>query len=166
MELFSLRKIHRICPRHRGPGPLTPAHGSTNFNKRRSLASGSTAQIDPSEPLSRLLISAVGHRSDGRGGWLQPGAARARTHGSASRPSMTAQRSSSFLKLRWSLLLLQDHGNKGNVFMLTLIGEEWQRSPATVRWLGRCLAMVRVASGEASAPWMCAKASLSSLLAS
>jgi hypothetical protein len=43
MELFSLRKIHRICPQHRGPGPPAPAHGSTDFIKRRSLATGSTA---------------------------------------------------------------------------------------------------------------------------
>jgi hypothetical protein len=81
MELFFLRKIHRICPRHRGPGPPTPADGSMNFIKRQPLASGSMAQIDPSEPLSRLLISVVHHRSDGRGGWL---------------------RSLSFLELRWS----------------------------------------------------------------
>jgi hypothetical protein len=38
------------------------------------------------------------------------------------------------------------------VFMLTLIGGERQRSSAMVRWLGRCLALVREASGEASAP--------------
>jgi hypothetical protein len=52
------------------------------------------------------------------------------------------------------------------VFMLTLIGGERQRSPATVRRLGRCLSMVRAASGEASAPRTCANASLSFLLAS
>jgi hypothetical protein len=50
--------------------------------------------------------------------------------------------------------------------MLTLIGGERQRSPATVRQLGWCLSTVRAASGEASAPRTCAKASLSSLLAS
>jgi hypothetical protein len=82
MELFSLRKIHRICPRYRGPGPLAPAHGSTNFNKCRSLASESTTQIKPSESVSRLLISAVHHRSDG---WLGLGAVRAHTRGGASR---------------------------------------------------------------------------------
>jgi hypothetical protein len=63
-------------------------------------------------------------------------------------------------------LLLRDHSDEGNVFMLTLIGEEQQRSPATVRRLGRCLSMVRAATGEASAPRTCAKASSSSLLAS
>jgi hypothetical protein len=52
------------------------------------------------------------------------------------------------------------------VFMLTLVGGERQRSPATVRRLGRCLSTVRVASDEALAARMCAKASLSSLLAS
>jgi hypothetical protein len=65
MELFSLRKIHRICPRHRGPGPPVPAHGSMEFIKRLSLATGSTAQIKPFKSVSRLLISAVHHRSDG-----------------------------------------------------------------------------------------------------
>jgi hypothetical protein len=50
--------------------------------------------------------------------------------------------------------------------MLTLISGERQRSPPTVRRLGRCLSTVRAASGEASAPRTCAKASSSSLLAS
>jgi hypothetical protein len=52
------------------------------------------------------------------------------------------------------------------MFLLTLIGAEWQRSSAMVRRLSRCLSMVRAASGEASTPRMCAKAALSSLLAS
>jgi hypothetical protein len=69
------------------------------------------------------------------------------------------------VSFRWGLLL-RDRSDEGNVTMLTLIGGEWQRSPAMVRRLGRCLAMVRVASGEASAPWTCTKASSSSLLAS
>jgi hypothetical protein len=63
-------------------------------------------------------------------------------------------------------LLLRDHNDEGNVFKLTLIGGEQQRSPATVRRLGRCLSTVRAASGESSAPRMGAKASLSSPLAS
>jgi hypothetical protein len=54
MELFSLRKIHRICPQHRGSGPPAPAHGSTDFTKHRLLASESTAQIESSEPVSLL----------------------------------------------------------------------------------------------------------------
>jgi hypothetical protein len=73
MELFSLRKIRRICPRHRGPGPLVLAHRSMNIIKRRPLAFGSTTQIEPSKSVSRLLIPAVHHRSDGRGGWLRSG---------------------------------------------------------------------------------------------
>jgi hypothetical protein len=64
MELFSL-KIRRICPWHRGPGPPAPAHGSTDFIKRRSLATRSTTQIKPIEPVPRLLISVVHRRSDG-----------------------------------------------------------------------------------------------------
>jgi hypothetical protein len=50
--------------------------------------------------------------------------------------------------------------------MLTLIGRERQQSPATVRRFSRCLSTVRAASGEASAPRTCAKASFSSLPAS
>jgi hypothetical protein len=61
MELISLRKIRRICPRSCGPGPLASAHGSTDFIKLCPLAFGSMAQIEPSEPVSRLLISAVHH---------------------------------------------------------------------------------------------------------
>jgi hypothetical protein len=103
MELFSLRKIRRICPQQRGPGPSAPAHGSTNFIKRRLLASGSTTRIESSEPVSWLLISAIHHRSDGWGGWLRPGAAPAHTRGGASRPSTTAHGSLSFLELRLSV---------------------------------------------------------------
>jgi hypothetical protein len=54
MELFSLRKIRRICPRHRGPGPPAPAHGSTDFIKRWSLATGSTTVIKTIESASLL----------------------------------------------------------------------------------------------------------------
>jgi hypothetical protein len=139
LEIFSLRKIGRICPRGCGPGPPASAHGSTDFLKCQSLAFRSTARIEPSEPISRLLISTVHHQSDGRGGWLRPGPAWARAHGGASWPSMMAPWSSSFLRLRWL---------------------------AMVRRLGRCLAMVKAASSEASAPRACAKASSSSLLAS
>jgi hypothetical protein len=103
MELFSLRKIRRICPQVCGLGPPTSAHGSTDFSKCRSLASGSTAQIEPSEPVSRLLILVVHHRSDGRGGWLRLGMARARAHGGMSGPSAAAHQSLSFLELRWSV---------------------------------------------------------------
>jgi hypothetical protein len=54
MELFFLRKIRRICPRHRGPGPPASAHGSTNFIKRWSLATGSMTRIKPIESVSLL----------------------------------------------------------------------------------------------------------------
>jgi hypothetical protein len=54
MELFSLRKICIICPRHCGPGPPAPAHGSTDFIKCWSLATGSTIQIKPIESVSLL----------------------------------------------------------------------------------------------------------------
>jgi hypothetical protein len=130
MELFSLRKIRRICQQHRGPGPPTPAHGSTNFIKRWSLASGSMAQLHPSEPLSRLLISVVHHRSDGRSSWLRPGAARARARGNALLPSTMARRSSNFPELQWSVFdEVCSYGitaTRGNMFILTLIGEDRQ----------------------------------------
>jgi hypothetical protein len=67
MELFSLRKICRICPRHRGPGPPAPAHSSMDFIKHWSLVTESTAQIEPIELVPQLLISAVHRRSDGWG---------------------------------------------------------------------------------------------------
>jgi hypothetical protein len=54
MELFFLRKIHRICPRHRGPGPPVQAHGSTDFIKCWPLATGSMARIKPIESASLL----------------------------------------------------------------------------------------------------------------
>jgi hypothetical protein len=101
--IIFLKKIRRICPRHCGPGPPVSAHGSTNFIECRSLATRSMAQIDPSETVSRLLISAVHHRSNGRGGWLRLGAVQARARGGASRPSEAAHRSLSFLELWWSV---------------------------------------------------------------
>jgi hypothetical protein len=170
MELFSLRKIRRICLQHRGPGPPASAHGSTYFIKHQPLAFRSTAWIQSNEPVSRLLISAVHRRSDGWGGWLRPGG------GGCSRlrrrvtvecgGSPESEFSRATVVDFWWGLLLRDHSDEGNVFMLTLISRERQRSPATVRRLGRCLSTVRAAFGEASAPRTCAKAYLSSLLAS
>jgi hypothetical protein len=166
MELFSLRRIRRICPQHRGPGPPMPVHGSTNFIKRRSLASGSTTQLDPSEPLSRLLISVVHHRSDGRSNWLRPGVARAHARGNALRPSTMAHRSSNFLELRWSVF-----DEVCSYGIIATRGEHVyanlnRQRPATERRLSRCLSMVRAASSEASFLRTCAKASSSSLPAS
>jgi hypothetical protein len=57
MKLFSLRKICRICPQHRGSGPPAPAHGSTDFIKCQSLVTRSMARIKPIELVSWLLIS-------------------------------------------------------------------------------------------------------------
>jgi hypothetical protein len=54
MELFSLRKIRRIRPRHRGPGPPAPSHRSTDFIKCWPLATGSTVRIKPIESVSLL----------------------------------------------------------------------------------------------------------------
>jgi hypothetical protein len=55
MELFSLRKIRRICPQHRGPDPPSLAHGSTDFIKLRPLGSGLMARIESSKSVSLLL---------------------------------------------------------------------------------------------------------------
>jgi hypothetical protein len=54
MELFSLRKIRRIYPRHRRPGPPAPTHGSTDFIKHCPLATGLTTRIKPIESASLL----------------------------------------------------------------------------------------------------------------
>jgi hypothetical protein len=113
MELFSLRKIRRICPQHRGPGPPAPAHGSTDFIKRRPLATRSMAQIKRIESVSQLLISVVHHRSDGWDDWVRPGAASARARSDVSRPSTTAHRSSSFLELHgWFLMRFAPTGSQ------------------------------------------------------
>jgi hypothetical protein len=162
MELFSLRKIHRICPQGCGPCPPASAQGSTDFIKHRLLASGLTAQIEPSEPISWLLLSVVHHRSNGQGGWLRPGAACHSRAQQLARVWVFSSYGGRFF-IRFAPMGSQWQGERD---MLTLIGGERQRSPATVRRLGRCLAMVRAASGEALAPRMCAKASSSSLLAS
>jgi hypothetical protein len=134
------------------------AHGSTGFIKRRPLATGSTAWIEPSELLSRLLISVVHHRSDGWGSWLWPGAAR---HGRA-----------------WCLTrvwVFLSHGGRFSMRFAPTGSQRWgeldyanliRRRAATVRWLSRRLVTVRVASGEALAPRTCVEASSSSLLAS
>jgi hypothetical protein len=163
MELFSLRKIRRICPQHRGPGPPAPAHGSTDFIKCRLLASVSMARIESIKPVSRLLIwrlRCLAPTGDGAGSHSR----RHVTVECGDSPEFEFSRAT-VVGLRWGLLL-RDHRDEGNVFMLTLIGGERQWSPTTVRWLGRCLSMVRVASHEASAPRTCTKASSSSLLAS
>jgi hypothetical protein len=54
MKLFSLRKIRRIYPQHRGPDPPSPAHEPMDFIKRRSLVSGSMAQNESSESVPVL----------------------------------------------------------------------------------------------------------------
>jgi hypothetical protein len=186
MELFSLRKIRWVCPRHRGPGPPAPAHRSMDFIKRWLLATGSTAQIKPIESVSllwclysiwrwvaivssqlmqespdaNLMTEAAGY---GRGGISSCSRQRVAVERGGS-PEFEFSRAT-VVVFRWGLLL-RDHRDEGNVFMLTLIDRERQRSPATVRRLDRCLSTVRAASGEASAPGTRAKASLSSLLAS
>jgi hypothetical protein len=161
MELFSLRKIRRICLRHRGPGPPEPAHGSTDFIKCRSSASGSTTQIESSEPVSRLLISAVHRRSNGWGGWLRPRAAPSRAHGRARRLAGVWVFSSygGRFSMRFAPMGSQRRGER-------VYANLNRQRAVTVRWLGRCLSTVRAASSEASAPRTCTKASSSSLLAS
>jgi hypothetical protein len=169
---------------HCGPSPPALAHGSMDFIKRQSLAFGSTARIESSEPVSLLgclddagLPSALhswckSHPAPIR--WLRRLApaggstdwCSCRCVAAESGGSPESEFSRATVVSFWWGLLLRDHIDEGNMFMLALIGGERQRSPATVRRLGRCLLTVRAASGEASAPRTCAKASLSSLLAS
>jgi hypothetical protein len=187
MELFSLRKIRRICPQHRGLGPPAPAHGSTDFIKHWPLATGSTARIKPIKSVSLLgcldsiwrwvaIVSSqllqespdvdptaeVAGSSRGRR-WLMLTTAR---RGWARRLVGVWVFLSYGGRFFWWGLLLRDHNDEGNSIRLTLISEGRQRSPATLRRLGRCMEIVWAASNEASAPRMCAEASSSSLLAS
>jgi hypothetical protein len=187
MELFSLRKIRRICPQHRGLGPPAPAHGSTDFIKHWPLATGSTARIKPIKSVSLLgsldsiwrWVAIVSSQLLQESPDVDPTAEVAgSSRGRRWLMLTTARRGRArwlvgvwvFLsyggRFFWWGLLLRDHNDEGDVFILTLIGGERQRSPTTVRRLGRCLSMVRAAPGEASALRTCAKASLSSLLAS
>jgi hypothetical protein len=85
-DLFSIREIHRICRRDSRPGPPASAHRSTGFIKCWPLIQRYVSKIYHREGVSRLLISAIHHQLDGWGGWLRPGATRARTHGGVPRP--------------------------------------------------------------------------------
>jgi hypothetical protein len=127
------------------------------------------AQIKSNEWVSRFLISAVRARSDGGAvgsdrGWHRL-TLTAACHGRAWQFARVQVSRAMVVSFR-SGLLLRDHSDQVNSIRLTLIGGGRQRSPAMVRQLGRCLVMVRAASGEASTPRMCAEASSSSLLAS
>jgi hypothetical protein len=162
MKLFSLRKICRICPQHRGSGPPAPAHGSTDFIKRWSLATRSTAQIKPIESVSWLLISVVHHRSDGWGSWLALAVARRD-------------------RARWliGVQVFSSHDGRFSMRFAPTGSQRWgkhvyanlnPRRAATRPGNGEAawpvLSTVRAASGEASAPRTCAKASLGSVLTS
>jgi hypothetical protein len=135
---------------------------STDFIKHRSLASGSMAQIEPSELVSRLLISVVRHRSNGRGGWLWPGVAR---HGQARRVI--------------GVRVFSSYGGRFSMRFVPMGSQRWgerdyanlnQRRAATEPSNSEVARPVlgdgEGASSEASAPRTCAKASSSSLLAS
>jgi hypothetical protein len=133
------------------------------------LIQWSASKIYHHEGVSRLLISTVPPIR--RLGRLAPAGGGA---GSRSWRRAMAERCGSLefgfsrdmvVDFRWGLIL-QDHNDEGNSMRLTLIGGGQQRSPATGRWLGRCLVMVRATFDEASAPKTCAEASSSSLLAS
>jgi hypothetical protein len=144
MELFSLRKIRRICPRHCGPGPAAPAHRSMDFIKHWSLAMGSTAQIKPIESVSLLRCLdpiwrwvAIGssqpmQESPGANPTAEVAGSGRGRHRLVLAGCVTAERGGSpkfefsratVVGFRWGLLL-RDHSDKGNVFMLTLIGRE------------------------------------------
>jgi hypothetical protein len=177
MELFSLRKIRIICPRHHGPGPPTPAHGSTDFIKCWPLATGSMARIKPIESAS--LLGSL----DPIWCWVAIGSSQPMQESPGA--GSTAEVAGFGRERRRLALTAVHHGRAqwltgvrvflsyGGRFLIRFAptgsqrrGEHvyanlnWRRA-ATVRWLGRCLSMVRAASGEASAPRTCAKASLS-----
>jgi hypothetical protein len=157
-----------------------------DFIKHWPLVSGSTAQIESSKSVSLLgcldpigcwvaIDSSQPMQESPSANPTAEAAGSGRGHvGSRSRWCVMAERGGSLefefsratvVSFWWGLLLL-NHSDEGNVFMLTLIDGEWQQSPAMVRRLGRCLSTVRAAFGEALAPRTCAKASSSYLLAS
>jgi hypothetical protein len=169
MELFSLRKIHRICPQHHGPGRPAPANGSTDFIKRRPLVTGSMAKIKPIESLSRLLISVIHHRSDGWGSWLRPGAAPARAH--------AARRG----RARWlaRVRVFSSYGGRFSMSFAPTGSQRWggrvyanlNRPRAATKLDKWEVARPMLIDGEGGlrwsfAPTTCTKASSSSLLAS
>jgi hypothetical protein len=117
------------------------------FIKRRSLATDPTVEVAGSGRGRRGLALAAAR------------------HDRAQR--LTGVRIFSSYGSRFSMIFAPTGSQqRGNLIMLTLIGREQRRSPATMRRLGQSLATVRVASGETSAPRACANASSSSLLAS
>jgi hypothetical protein len=60
MELFSLRKSRRICPRCGGPSPQNRLTGSTGLIKYQPLIQRSAVMIYQIEPF--FLASNLGHR--------------------------------------------------------------------------------------------------------
>jgi hypothetical protein len=127
----------------------------SDWIKRTSISASNLSHSSPIRQLRRLALAGGGASS--RSWWRVV----AQCGGS---PEFEFSRAT-VVGFQWGFLLW-DHNDEGNVFMLILISTERQRSPAMVRRLGRCLSTVRVASGEASTPRACAKASSSSLLAS
>jgi hypothetical protein len=113
MELFSIRKIRRICPQYRGRGPLSLAHESMDFIKCRSLVSGSTARIESSESVSLLgcldpierwvAIGSSQPMQESPGADPTVEAAGSGRGSGGLPPSAAARWSSSFLELRWSV---------------------------------------------------------------
>jgi hypothetical protein len=186
MELFSLRKIRKICPQHRGPGPPAPAHGSTDFIKRWPLATGSMTQIRPIESVSLLGCLDPIWR------WVAIGSSQPMQESPSTDPM--AEAAGSGRGRRRLALAVARHGRArrltGVWFFLSYShqfsirftpteSQRWRkrvypnlnrRRVATKPGNGEVARPVLVDVGgglrEASAPRTCAKASLSSLLAS
>jgi hypothetical protein len=161
MELFSLRKICRICPRGCGPGPPALAHGSTDFIKRQPLASRSMAQIEPSEPVSRPFITDPTVEAAGSGRGRRGITLAAARHGRARR--LTGVRVFLSYGGRFPMRFAPTGSQRRGELNYANLN---RRRATTVRWLGRWLATVRAASGEASTLRTCAEAFSNSLLAS
>jgi hypothetical protein len=133
MELFSLRKIRRICPRHRGPGPPLSAHGSTDFIKCRSLASGLTARIESSEPVSLLgCLDPIGR-------WVAIGSSQPMQESPSANP--TAEVAGSGRGRRWLVLTLARRGRARwltGVWVFSSYGDRFSMrfAPMGSQWRG------------------------------
>jgi hypothetical protein len=176
MELFSLRKIRRICPRHSGSGPLVSAHRSTDFIKRWPLATGTMAQIKPIELVSLLRCLDPIWR------WVAMSSSQSMQESPDADP--LAEAAGSGRGRHWLMFTVARHDR---AWRLTGVRVFWSYASwfsirfapmGSQRWGERVYANLNrwraatkpsnseAASGEALTPRTCTKASLSSLLAS
>jgi hypothetical protein len=160
MELFSIRKIRRICPQHHGPGPPALAHESTDFIKKPVVG----FRIDGSDWIKQIGILASNLGRSSPIWWLRRLAPAGGGTGSRSWWRVAAERSGSldfeFSRSTvvgfWWVLLLRDHSDEGNVFMLTWIGgerQQWGSLAGAYRWWGRPPVKLRLQGCAPRLPW-------------